>query len=318
MVTRRTLVAVAVVALVVLAGCSGAGGGGSGGGDTGFDEQERADGAATAAGGGGDGGNADDSGSAGEEATPAAQSAESRTGTVQAGRALIRTGSVRLEVDDYETTRASLASMARNHGGFVAESSETQHRRGNDTWTTGRLVIRVPSESFGPAFDTVKASGEVQAAESQTTDVTDQLVDLNARLSNLRVQRERLRTLYDEANDTEDVLRVGERLSEVQERIERLEAQKQSLQDRVAYSTITIEIREPTPPRDTPTPTPTPTPKPQYHETSLYQAFSASIGGVVVATKTAAVTLAYALPYLVVFGVPLGLGGAVLYGRRRR
>lgn len=312
MVSRRTLVTVAMLGLVVLAGCSGAGGG-DGGGDVGL--SSGGDGAATAApeatgaaGGSGDGGREADA-----EATPAAQSAEFETGTVQSRRSLIRTGHVRLEVSEYDATQSELASMARGHGGFVAASSETQHRRGNRTWTTGRLVIRVPSESFQPAFESVKSSGTVLNAESQTTDVSDQLVDLEARLRNLRAQRDRLRTLYEQANDTDATLRVGDRLAEVQEQIERLEAQKQSLEDRVAYSTITIELREPEPEPETPTPTPEP---PAYHETPLYQAFTASIGGVVVAFRTATVTLAYALPYLFAIGLPLGVAGAIAYRRR--
>lgn len=312
MVSRRAVVTVAVLCLVVLAGCSGAGGGGDGGGDSvGLSSDGADSGAPATASGGGNGG---DAGSAeAEEGTPAAQSAEFESRTVQSRRALIRTGQVTLEVSDHDQTQAKLATMARSHGGFVAESSETQHRQDNQTWTTGRLVIRVPNDAFGTAFDSVKAGGTVLHAESQTTDVSDQLVDLEARLRNLRAQRDRLRTLYEQANETEDILQVGDRLAEVQERIERLDAQKQSLEDRVAYSTITIEIREPEPERETPTPTPEP---PKYHETPLYQAFTASIGGLIVALQTAAVTLAYALPYLLVIGLPLGVAGAVAYRRR--
>ncbi|WP_255195914.1 DUF4349 domain-containing protein [Halorarius litoreus] len=314
MVSRRAVVTIAMLSLVVLAGCSGAGGGG--GDSVGLSSDGADAGAPATASGGSDGGGASggDAGSAESGGgTPAAQSAEFASETVQSRRALIRTAQVTLEVSDHDGTQSKLATMARSHGGFVAESSETQHRRDNRTWTTGRLVIRVPSDAFGPAFESVKASGTVLHAESQTTDVSDQLVDLEARLRNLRAQRDRLRTLYEQANETDDVLQVGDRLAEVQERIERLEAQRQSLEDRVAYSTITIEIREPEPERETPTPTPEP---PKYHETPLYQAFTASIGGVFVALKTAAVTLAYALPYLVVIGLPLGVAGAIAYRRR--
>lgn len=297
--SRRTVVTVLVLAAVLLAGCSGTGGGPVGLSSDG-NEQARAtgpaDGAATAG---------------GAEGTPAAQGAESRAAEVQAARSLVRTARVTLEVESVPEVRSELTAAARDRGGFVAASSTTQHDRGNRTWATARIVLRVPSDTFGGTLETVKESGEVRSAESETTDVTDRLVDLEARLENLRAQRDRLRTLYEEANETEDVLRVGKRLSDVQERIERLEGEKQSLEDRVAYSTITVELSEPEPRPDTPTPSAA------YHETSLTGAVAASVDGVVVAARTGAVTVAYALPYLVAFGLPLSVLGAVVYRRER-
>lgn len=311
---------VAVLALVVLAGCGGLGGTNNAderrpeaGGGAGASGDAEPDGGGDGSGGGSDGDRANDAPSDGQ----ADQESQIDGGTVRASRALVRTGEVELLVDDFDSTRDHLATVARGQGGFVAESTESQHSRDNRTWTTGTLVVRVPNGAFGQTYEAAKGSGEVVSSNSRTEDVSDQLVDLEARISNLESQRERLRTLYDEANDTRAVLRVGERLSDVQGKIERLEAKKRSLEDRVAYSTITVTIREPTPDPRTPTPTPTPTPAPSYHETPLFQAFAASVDGVVVAARTAAVTVAYLLPYLVAFGIPIGLGAAVVLGRDR-
>lgn len=291
--------ALALAALLLLAGCSGFGGGsdaGSGAGDA-----ERQD-PAPADGGSGDG--ADDGGDGGS----AAQSFRD----TNRSQAIVRTGRVRLQVDDFDTARDRAVTIARNHDGYVAGSDTNVDRVGNRTRTTGRLVLRVRSDRFGDAFESLKTVGEVRAASSDSEDVRDQLVDLDARLRNLRDQRDRLRRLYDSANDTEAVLRVGERLSDVQERIERLEAERRALRDDVAYATITVELGEP---GLTPTPSPTPTPGPAYHETGLGAALLDSIGGVVVALRALSVTLAYVLPYALVFGTPLV--GAGYLARRR-
>lgn len=314
--SRRSLIPLLVVLLVALAGCSAGGLGGdpAAGGDAGGDG---------GAGGGGDGGDASLGGGApatqaAPEAAPAGDGGDAGSGGSAAAqarsRALIRTGEVRLRVDDFDRARDRLTSVAASRGGFVADSTETTHREGNRTWTEGRLVLRVPSESFTPAFREVKAVGTVQHADSSTEDVTDRLVDLEARLNNLKAQRDRLRTLYDRANDTEAVLEVGRELSEVQGEIERLEAQRRALEDRVAMATITVRFSEPEP---EPTPTPTPTPEPAYHETPLGSAFLSSVNGVIVTVRALAVTVAYLAPYLLVFGVPLGLVGAGLYRLRR-
>lgn len=291
--------ALALAALLLLAGCSGFGGGsdaGSGAGDA-----ERQD-PAPADGGSGDG--ADDGGDGGS----AAQSFRD----TNRSQAIVRTGRVRLQVDDFDTARDRAVTIARDHDGYVAGSDTNVDRVGNRTRTAGRLVLRVRSDRFGDAFESLKTVGEVRAASSDSEDVRDQLVDLDARLRNLRDQRDRLRRLYDSANDTEAVLRVGERLSDVQERIERLEAERRALRDDVAYATITVELGEP---GITPTPSPTPTPGPAYHETGLGAALLDSIGGVVVALRALSVTLAYVLPYALVFGTPLV--GAGYLARRR-
>lgn len=302
--TRRRTLVVLMVAMVLLAGCSGFGGGDAGGG-----------GDADLAGGPGesqgapadDGGGADGGGENGGDGEAARSYQDPNR-----SQAIVRTGTVRLGVDEFDSAREEAVTIARDHGGFVAGSDTNVERVGNRTRTTGRLVLRVRSDRFGDAFGALKGVGEVRAASSDSRDVSDQLVDIEARLQNLRAQRDRLRRLYDEANETEDVLRVGERLSEVQERIERLQAERRALRDRVTYATITVELREP---GLTPTPTATPTPRPSYHETELGAALADSVGGVVVTLRALAVTLAYGLPYALVFGIPLA--GVGVAARRR-
>jgi hypothetical protein len=299
--SRGRALARALVALLRVAGCSGLGGcrdaGGGGAGDADRREPAPAD-------DGSGGGGAGDDGGGGS----AAQSFRN----TNRSQAIVRTGRVRIRVDDFDAAREGAVRIARSHGGYVAGSDTNVDRVGNRTRTTGRLVLRVRSDRFGDAFGSLKAIGEVRAASSDREDVSDQLVDLDARLRNLRDQRDRLRRLYEDANDTEAVLRVGEKLSEVQQRIEQLEAKRRALQDDVAYATITVEIREP---GITPTPSPTPTPGPAYHETGLGAALLDSIGGVIVALRALSVTLAYVLPYALAFGTPLV--GAGYLARRR-
>lgn len=300
MARNRRLATLAVVGLVLLAGC--AGGGLTGGGDA--SEQAAPD---------------VESGGDGEMATATSAPAENgasrsqEDGVVRTKRALVYTGTVKLRVDDFDAARSEIAAMARERGGFVAGSDQQVHREDGRTWTSGRVVVRVPNEEFQATFADVKALGEVRSSHSEVRDVTDQLVDLEARLENLRAQRSRLRELYRNANDTEAALRIQKRLSEVQGHIERLKAQKRSLENKVAFSTITVRLTEPRPP--TPTPSPTPTPPPAYHETSLYQAFAASVNGVVVTVQTVAVTLAYLAPYVLAFGLPVAGLAAVAWRR---
>ncbi len=307
MVKRRlNLVAsLVLVGLVVLAGCGGVGGGG----DAGLDVTKQVE--REAAGDGGDGGGGGDAAAGAPTSTPAlaadgAADGESQDFTRE--RSLIRTGRLELEVDDFERAQTNLTETTESYGGFVSDSQRELHRIDNETYLTGVIVLRVPSENFSAVLTRAESEGTVLSADTEVQDVTDQLVDLNARLDNLRAERDQLRTLYRRANDTEDVLAVQRRLSDVQEEIERLDARKQSLERRVALSTIRVELREERP-------EPEPEPMEQWYDEPVVGAFLESVDGVVVTLRAMVVAGAYALPYIIVFGVPLLVIGFLV--RRR-
>lgn len=286
---RRTAAVLCLIVLTVLAGCAGGGLGGAGGGDS---ARSSGDGGSGGAGDGGlAGGDAED-GTGGE--LPALQQRE-----------IIYTGRIVLEVDDFEAARRNVSEAARVRGGFVSESRAQLHRVDEQPYRTGVVVLRVPSENFSVLMEEVEAGGTVVDSETSSEDVTDQLVDVEARLSSLRAERDRLRELFEGANETQDVLAVEERLSEVQTEIERLEARQQSLERQVAYSTITVELREEPPEEDVE----------RWYDVGPIAAFLESIDGVVVTLRALVVGLAYLAPYLVVFGVPIGVAG---YAWRRR
>ena len=292
---RRIAVAIVLVLQTVTAGCGGAV---QGSGDAGGGDGARASGGEGGDGGGGDGGLSSDEAAGqagGGDALPQVRN-----------RQVIFTGRVTLEVDDFEAARRNLSEAARARGGFVSDAKAQLHRVDEEQrYRTGVVVLRVPRENFSALMERVEAGGTVLSSDTTSEDVTDQLVDIEARLSSLRAERDRLRTLFERANETEDVLAVERRLSEVQTEIERLEGRQQSLERQVAYSTITVELREERPEPD----------HEQWYDVGPIAAFLESVDGVVVTLRAVVVGLAYALPYLVAFGVPLG---AIAFVARRR
>jgi hypothetical protein len=287
----------AVVALLLLAGCAGMGGSGD----------------ASEAQGGGDGAQISDGGDgssqpeAADAGASAGESENVQAGNAAADRAIIRNGRMVVEVENYSTTADAIAARARTSGGYVSDSNRELHRDDNETWYTGYIVVRVPSEEYEPTQSMVSEQGTVRSEETTTKDVTDKLVDLEARLTNLRERRDRLRTFYERANSTEELLRIEEELSSVQSDIERLEAQKRSLEQRVAYSTLRVEIHEPAP-----EPSAQEVP---YHERSLVSAFLSSVTDVYVFTRGLLVTAASLAPWLLVLAVPVVGGRRLLRSR---
>ena len=279
----RPIPTLAVIGLLLMAGCSGGAGGQSLSGDGGATPAEAAAG------------------------TQAEAEAAGTAVEYDQNRELIRTAEIRIEVDSFRATRGQLQTVAVQNGGFVGNERRELRGADNRTWTEGSMTFRVPAENYSAVIRAINDSGRVESFSQETEDVTEQIVDLEARLENLRAERDRLRELFQQANDTEDVLAVERRLSDVQTEIERTEAKLQSLRRQVALTTITVRIEEEPPQRTT-------TEEPEWYDTPLGQAFTDSIGGVVVAARALAVFVAYAIPYLLAFGVPLV---GVAFGLRR-
>lgn len=309
MTATKRWVALLVAVLAITAGCTGAGNGGDSAGEPLANEDVEFAGEAD---------QATPMATSTPVAEPDARDSDGGDGAQQAvgeynaqrfaDRQLILTGRVVVEVDDFATARSNLTEATEAYGGYVSDTSQEIHRVENETWTEGVVVLRVPRENFSALFDRAEAEGELRHSEQDSQDVTDQLVDIQARLDNLRAERDQLRELYQRANDTEDVLRVQERLSDVQGEIERLEARQQALRERVAMSTITVRLSEPRPEPDRPAPE-------EWYDVPIVAAFLESVTGVVVTLRALAVAGAYALPYVLAFGIPLAIVG---YAARRR
>jgi len=304
----KRILAVAVVALVLVAGCAGMGGGGGG---------DSAEAGAPSDGDGGDsaetgalsGGDADADAERLQQEGGDGDGDADRAGGPNAAvqeRAIIRTGTVKLAVENATTTRNRVRTRARELGGYTSGSELTRHRQNNATWRDGYVVVRVPSENFSAMLTSASARGTVRSENIETEDVTDQLVDLNARLENLRAERDQLRRIYNRSNSTEDVLAVQERLSDVQGEIERLEAQKRSLEDRVAFSTLRVELREPRPEAATTRGTP-------FHEQSPFSALNNSVATLVQVLRTLFLLGVIALPWFAAAAVPVGVAGLFVH-----
>ena len=214
-------------------------------------------------------------------------------------RDLIHRGEIVIVVNDTAEAAATVREITRDTGGFLEASEHEQHADGDRTWASETIVIRVPSEAFDGTIDELGELGTVERFETETEDVTDELVDLEARLRNLEAERDRLRDLYDEANETDEILAIQGELSAVQEQIERLAAKEHALEEAVTFSTITLHLGDAAPePHEEPA-------EPAWYETSVAAAFTDSIEGVVLTLRAGLIATAIIAPYALVFGTPV-------------
>jgi hypothetical protein len=151
---------------------------------------------------------------------------------------VIRTGTFSLEVEDVDASLTKLTSVVKSQGGYVSGSY-----RYTDTSTPYLTVtFRVPAASFDAAVLALRAEGTVLSEQISTYEVTMQLVDLEARLRNLRASETALLELMSRATTVSDVLAVQTQLTSVRSDIESYDAQRASLADQVAMTTVSVTI----------------------------------------------------------------------------
>lgn len=104
------------------------------------------------------------------------------------------------------------------------------------------MEIRVPQERLETTVNALANLGTVLHRSLNAQDVSDQLVDNDARLRNLRRQEELVLRIMERSGSVKDMMDAAQQLGQIREAIERLDAQVKYLQQQVAYSTISLEL----------------------------------------------------------------------------
>jgi len=159
------------------------------------------------------------------------------------GRMVIYTAQMSLEVEDVDVAVNQIRSIAEGVGGFLQSVSVSGKER-----KTGSITIRVPQEEFYNVMQLIEGIGEVTRKSVSGEDVTEQYIDLEARLKNAEREEARLLAILGNATEVSDILMVEKELMRVRETIEQLTGQLQYLERRVAYSTIYVYLEEPAKP----------------------------------------------------------------------
>jgi hypothetical protein len=216
---------------------------------------------------------------------------------------IVRDGTISLLVPDGSLgpKLARVVAIAHANGGFVL-SSQTEGS------TTGTLTIRVPAAHFDDAIGQVGGLGTVESSSVTGKDVTNEFVDYKAHLQNLAGRRTVLRALLARTTTIGESLTVVNQLEDVQLQIDQIEGQLRFLNNQVAESTLTVDLREQSAPAgETRT-------NGGIQNPSLSRALDRAIQGFFGILATIIVGLGYLLPLAVIAGL---VAGVVMLVRRR-
>ncbi|GAA4001652.1 DUF4349 domain-containing protein [Allokutzneria multivorans] len=149
-------------------------------------------------------------------------------------RQLIRTARLELSAADVTGVVGRGKEAATRAGGF-AGAEETRETRAT-------LTLRVPADKLDAVLDELTKLGTVNVRDVRSTDVTDQLVDTQSRITSQRASVERVRALLARANTVGEIVQVEGELNRRQADLEALQRRLESMSNQVAMSTVTLTV----------------------------------------------------------------------------
>lgn len=152
-------------------------------------------------------------------------------------RKIIKTADVSEEVKSFAKARAQLELILKKYEAYI--SSEKQNN--SDYELSSSMEIRVKAESFDSILEEICAIAyRVNSKAVHTNDVTEEFIDIEARLKNKKQVELQYQELLKKANTIDEIINVNEHLRIIREEIEAKEGRLKYLQNQVSLSTINL------------------------------------------------------------------------------
>jgi hypothetical protein len=216
---------VALLGMVLLAGC----------GASGDDNSTGESGAAAPADRQGTGEAAD-----GKASGKAPQSQEKPEAQPSITRAIIKTGSLTIEAKDVNTERQNAITVITGLKGQVASEDTSSDDDGKIT--RANLVLKVPTSSYETAIQRLSELGKRLRIHQESSDVTEQVVDVESRIASQRASLERMRTLLAKANTIGEIVSVETELTRREADLESLLAKQKNLSLQTELATLALTL----------------------------------------------------------------------------
>jgi hypothetical protein len=188
----------------------------------------------------------------------------STDGAYAATHMIIKNADVKLLVEDTDIAIDRATQAIGDLDGYIISSRvwyQPWYDGANYKYAT--ISIGVPVAQFERLLTRLRGlSVKVLDETASGEDVTNQFVDLQSQVTNLEATRDRIKSFLEEAKTVDEALRINQELANVEAQIEQIKGQMNYLEDRSAFSTVTVNFEPVLPELLTPTPTPSPTPDP--------------------------------------------------------
>ncbi|CAN5455047.1 hypothetical protein BH09BAC3_BH09BAC3_15080 [soil metagenome] len=152
-------------------------------------------------------------------------------------RKLIRNGDINLKVDDVAKTKEEIEKISKELSGYI--SNETQNNYGDRVQYN--QIIRIPANKFDGLVKQIEAlANKVESKNINTQDVTEEYIDIEARLKTKKELEERYREILKQAKTVADILSIESQIASVRSEIESMEGRLNYLKNQVSFSTLNV------------------------------------------------------------------------------
>lgn len=162
-----------------------------------------------------------------------------QTGEKIPSRMIVKTGYLNLIVKDVLETVRKISKFAEENGGWVVSAYINEQ----DKVPSGTITVRIPAEKFGEAIGFFRGLAvRVSDETTQSQDITEEYIDLEARLRNLEATETQLLELMGKAGKISEILEVQRELANIRGQIEQIKGRMQYLKQNVEMSSITVNL----------------------------------------------------------------------------
>jgi hypothetical protein len=159
--------------------------------------------------------------------------------TIDEERMIVRNGEMQLVVEDISQTVEDITQMALAFGGYVVSS----YISGEEEEMRGWITFRVSDDKFEAALAQLRDMAvRVESEQTYSQDVTEEYIDLQARLENAQATEQQYLALLDKAEEIEDILNIYNYLSRTRSEIEQLQGRIQYLEQTTSTSLISVSL----------------------------------------------------------------------------
>ncbi|WP_045858747.1 DUF4349 domain-containing protein [Teredinibacter purpureus] len=150
-------------------------------------------------------------------------------------RYIIRSASIDIEVNDINTATDFVNELVSNNSGFIMSISSRDE-------TLTRISLKVPEPKLDNFIVSLGGIGKVTSQSISSRDVTEEIIDIDARVKNLHMLRDRYRELLKSAKTVTEIVGIEKELADIQSELDRIEGRRKLLMGQVEMSEVNISL----------------------------------------------------------------------------
>lgn len=157
---------------------------------------------------------------------------------------LIKEQYIYFETKEFDTFIKNLTKEIEQYSGYIQQSNVGGNSYSYSSYRDAEIIARIPAKNYDSFSKSIEGLGNVTQKRENTVDATASYIDIESRLKALEAEKEALMKILENAQTTEDLINVQNRISNVMYEIEKYESTLRSLENKVNYCTVTINVEE--------------------------------------------------------------------------